>query len=189
MRNACRIDVHQVPEDGAVRRKIGCILQNVFERHLIVPFEFDPPGQMVRASRRNSPCQNFSLGEAPLTIAIVFVRGRTRRIFSKRDGKSLSDRHNGIVFRQLVVFDPALLHGREDHRRSRKNAMAIPLDEVRGRCADSEMRSGGFPHRAREDSRRMGRLICRPPAGHSKASGREIPQTLRRLISERMNCA
>ena len=31
VRNACRIDIHQVPEDGAVRRKTCCVFQNVFE--------------------------------------------------------------------------------------------------------------------------------------------------------------
>jgi hypothetical protein len=46
MRNACRVDVHQMPEDGAVRRKIGCVLQDVLEGHLVVEFEFDPSAQM-----------------------------------------------------------------------------------------------------------------------------------------------
>jgi len=44
--NAGRIDVHQMPEDGAVRWKSGRVLQNVFEGDLIVEFEFDPAGQV-----------------------------------------------------------------------------------------------------------------------------------------------
>ena len=31
VRNTCRVNAHQVPEDGAVRRKICCVFQNVFE--------------------------------------------------------------------------------------------------------------------------------------------------------------
>ena len=46
MGDAGRIDVHQMPEDGAVRWKIGCVLQNVFEGHLIVEFELDPSGEV-----------------------------------------------------------------------------------------------------------------------------------------------
>ena len=45
VRHACRIDIHQVPEDRAVRRKSCCVLQNFFKRQFIVPSKFDPPGQ------------------------------------------------------------------------------------------------------------------------------------------------
>ena len=56
----------------------------------------------------------------------------------------MSDRHNGVVLGQLVVLNPARLHGREEHRGSRKNALAISLDEVRGRRADSKDEVGRF---------------------------------------------
>ena len=83
----CGINTHQVPEDGAVGRKIGCVFQNVFERQFVVPFELDPSGKGA-SSRRISPNQYFSFGEAPFTMAIVLVSGRTCRIFSMRAGRS-----------------------------------------------------------------------------------------------------
>ncbi len=56
----------------------------------------------------------------------------------------MSDRHNRVVLGQLVVLHPARLHGREEHRRSWKNSLAISLDEVRGRRADSDDEVGRF---------------------------------------------
>ena len=50
----------------------------------------------------------------------------------------MSDRHNRIVVGQLVVLNPPRLHGREEHRSSRKNPLAISLDEIRGWRADCE---------------------------------------------------
>ena len=37
VRNPRRIDIHQVPEDRAVRRKSCCVDQNFFKRFFIVP--------------------------------------------------------------------------------------------------------------------------------------------------------
>src|SRR4051794_40024796 len=42
MGNARRVDIHQMPEDGAVRRKACRVPENGFKRPLIVPFELDP---------------------------------------------------------------------------------------------------------------------------------------------------
>ena len=56
----------------------------------------------------------------------------------------MSDRHDGVVMGQLVVLNPARLDGREEHRGSRKNALAISLDEVCGRSADSKDEVGRF---------------------------------------------
>ena len=50
----------------------------------------------------------------------------------------MARRDDSVVLGQLVIFDPARLHGREEHRSSRKNSPAISLDEVRGRRADSD---------------------------------------------------
>jgi hypothetical protein len=45
VRNTYRINAHQVPEDGAVRRKTCSVSQNVFESQPIVPSEFNTPAQ------------------------------------------------------------------------------------------------------------------------------------------------
>jgi hypothetical protein len=66
---------------------------------------------------------------------------------------------------QLVMLDPARLNAREEHGGSRKNALAIPLDEVRGRGPDREV----YLHKERGDNPRMGRLICRRSSGRSEA--------------------
>ena len=50
----------------------------------------------------------------------------------------MRDRHDSVVLGQLVVLDPPRLHGREEHRSSRKNSLAISLDEVRRWRADSD---------------------------------------------------
>ena len=47
-------------------------------------------------------------------------------------------RNDRVLLGQLVVFNPARLHGREEHRSSRKNSLTIALDEVRRRRADSD---------------------------------------------------
>ena len=56
----------------------------------------------------------------------------------------MSDRRYGVVMGQLIVLNPACLDGREEHRGSRENALAIPLDEVRGRRPDSKDEIGRF---------------------------------------------
>ena len=70
----CGINIHQVPEDGAVRGKIGGIFQNIFNRQFVIHLNSTRPANDA-SSRRNSPNQYFSLGEAPFTIAIVLVSG------------------------------------------------------------------------------------------------------------------
>ena len=47
-------------------------------------------------------------------------------------------RHNSVVRGQLVVIDPARLHGCEEHRGSRKNALSIALNKVRCRRANRD---------------------------------------------------
>ena len=56
----------------------------------------------------------------------------------------MSGRHNGVVTGQLVVLNPARLNAHKEHRGSRINALAIPLDEVRGWGADSDDEVGRF---------------------------------------------
>ena len=88
----------------------------------------------------------------------------------------MSDRHNGVVLGQLVVLNPARLNGREEHRGSRKNALAITLDEVRGRRPDSNDEVGRFIGiEGVKIIHEWSRLICRRPTGRSEASGRENP--------------
>jgi hypothetical protein len=91
VRNPRRIDVHQVPEDGTVRRKTCRVDQNFFERLFIVPLQFNRSVSDA-SSRRISPSQNFSFG---------------REIVRNSDHR--------ITFRQLRVLHPALLHRRENH--------------------------------------------------------------------------
>ena len=55
----------------------------------------------------------------------------------------MSDRHNGVVMGELVVLNPARLDGREEHRGSGENLLAITLHEVRGRRADRKDEVGG----------------------------------------------
>jgi hypothetical protein len=43
-----------------------------------------------------------------------------------------------IIFRQLIVLDPALLHRRKYHWRYWKQSLAITLDEGSGGRADSD---------------------------------------------------
>ena len=46
--------------------------------------------------------------------------------------------HHRIIFRQLLVLDPALLHRRKYHWRYWKQSLAITLDEGSGGRADSD---------------------------------------------------
>src|SRR5271166_1294654 len=56
----------------------------------------------------------------------------------------VSSRHNGVVLGQFIVFDPTRLHGRQEHRRPGKKALAIPLDKTRGGRTDGDNKIGGF---------------------------------------------
>jgi hypothetical protein len=56
----------------------------------------------------------------------------------------VSNRRYGVVPGQLVILDPACLNGREEHWGPGKNAVAITLDEVRGRRSDSKDEVGRF---------------------------------------------
>ena len=86
--NACCIDVHQMPEDGAVRWKIGCVLQDVFERQLVIPFEFDPPGQW-RDFPLQLPLPKSFIGRNPIHDGDrLCVRAGRAGWCSKEAGKS-----------------------------------------------------------------------------------------------------
>src|SRR5258708_2114558 len=89
-----------------------------------------PDSSMARVLGAFLPSKNRSIGEAPFTIATVFVTGKTRKIFSKRAGTSCV---TGTTVSFTVSFSYWIrrVYGCNDHRYPWKETLAISLDEVR----------------------------------------------------------
>ena len=137
VRNPCRVDVHQMPEDRAVRRQSCGIYQNVFKRQLIVPSQFDPPCQWREFAAHLLQPKPL-IRRIPVDDRDGFCERQHAQDILEGRGEVVRNGNHRIVFRQPVVLDPALLHRRKHHRRCWKQPLTMALDEVGGGRADGD---------------------------------------------------
>ena len=69
-------------------RKVGRVFEHILERKFIVPAKLHAVGEPC-VDLATSFRHHVSLGEAPTTMAMVVVRGRTCRMFSKKTASLL----------------------------------------------------------------------------------------------------
>ena len=85
--DAGRIDAHQVPEDGALRRKICGVPQNVFERQPVVPPQFNSSDKRREFSLQH-PLPKHLIGGSPIYHRDHFCAGQHVENGFDRSGKS-----------------------------------------------------------------------------------------------------
>ena len=104
--------------------------------------------------------QYFSIGELPITTAMLFVAGSTRRMFVDHAGNINRDRHYGIIPGKTSERNTPLLYRRVQHRGGGKQLLSISLEEAcsRARRWRRPDRVGGR-QKGREGNRRTGLLV------------------------------
>ena len=80
----CAVHLELLKKDCAVGRQTRKLLQGLLERPLAVKEQFNLFLQQRTQYPLQLAAQNRSLGEFPLIIAMVFVSGNSRRMFSMR---------------------------------------------------------------------------------------------------------
>ena len=140
MGHASRVNIQQEPRSHYVvegpprpseflQMKIRCNIE----------FSLAQPRAAVRL--RVSSSQYVSLGEAPITTAIVVVRGKTRRIFSKNSIVVLVD-PTTVSFSLSLSKATRRFSRPLDHRCVWEQVFAVSLDKVGGWRADGHDQIG-----------------------------------------------
>src|SRR5204863_7424785 len=118
------------------RRKIRCLFRNAIERQIAEPLELDAIAKLRKLPPQFTLPELF-VGTNPIHNHDCFGVGQYVKEIFEGCGKVIVCRHNSVVLGKLVALDPARLDSRKEHRLSRKETVAILLDEARGRRSES----------------------------------------------------
>ena len=141
MRHSRRIDIQSNPENCTVWRKVGRILEHLFEGKFIVPSKLHAVGEQrgglgdlvtpPRFARRST--DNDGNGRC---------EGQDVQDIFKENRIVVRDRHDSIVLGQLFEVHPASLYQSVQHGRCWKKVFAVRLHEIGRRRADGNDQIG-----------------------------------------------
>ena len=132
MRNPCRIDAHQVPIDGGMRRKTCGVLQDLLERQLVVPLDVHASRKRCELELELVPPRRFSRRHSAHDFDRLREGQHTQDIFEGSAVVTIH-RHDRIVLCQLKSLRAPRRQTRKEHRHTWEKAFAMTPDKGCGR--------------------------------------------------------